>query len=376
MPRQGVFMFRVGLLAAVAFFGSGCAVRYYTPGYRYYSPAAAVVSYSFGAAHPIPSGGWCNFDYGHNHAYAPTFEDYTLLNGNYYYANEPFYDASSFYYYDYHPLPTGGFCNTYGRHFHDWGPSGAWGNQYSWDRGRRGYVYRGPHAAGPVMPGPGMGPRGRNHPPRYAPPPPGVGVQPFSPSPLQPPDRRTPPPGVGAFPNPDGPGRPPPSRGGAGGGFAPPPMGSPGNGFAQPTPMPQAPPVQVVRDITPHTPPPGVTAFPGQGHRPELPPRPQPMPQPRSHPREGRPEFAPPPMASPGNGFVQTQPAPMPSAPPPPPPDRVRDARPFVPPPSAPSFGAPRGNSGGFSRGGPPPSMPMSPPPRMGGPPQRRPNGF
>src|SRR5262249_59590196 len=100
-------------------------------------------------------------------------------------------------YYDYHPVPSGGYCYLHGRHSHNFAPGAAYASAYYWDAGRSGYIYNGSayHGASPAP--------GYNAPP---PPPPG------SPHPAQPP----PPPGATYAP-------PPPGAGGRSSqGYAPP----------------------------------------------------------------------------------------------------------------------------------------------------------
>src|SRR6185503_545595 len=73
-----------------------------------------------------------------------------------------------YWYWDYHPLATGGYCNLRGRHWHDTSPGNS--NTYYWDRGRKTYVFTGPTPANRPAP-----PAGWNTYPQQPPPPPGQG---------------------------------------------------------------------------------------------------------------------------------------------------------------------------------------------------------
>src|SRR5207248_28671 len=89
-----------------------------------------------------------------------------VYSGSYYTYSGP----TEVYYYDYHPVPNGGYCYIHGRHSHAYLP-GTYANNYYWDNGRNVYVYGGPdyHAATAVNAPPYAG---NNSYPR---PPPGQG---------------------------------------------------------------------------------------------------------------------------------------------------------------------------------------------------------
>ncbi|NNB97520.1 hypothetical protein HJC10_40615, partial [Corallococcus exiguus] len=138
--------------------GTGCVVEAHShrPVVRraaYIAPAA-VVEYRFAGAHPVPDdygGGWCPEDYAHVHDYQPPQASYVYTDDVYYYRG-----PTVVWYWDYHPTPSGAYCNFHGRHQHDFYPQGSWGAGYSYDRGTRGYRWSNSHSASAV-------PGGRNN---------------------------------------------------------------------------------------------------------------------------------------------------------------------------------------------------------------------
>ncbi|NRD64194.1 hypothetical protein HRD49_20790 [Corallococcus exiguus] len=159
--------------------GTGCVVEAHShrPVVRraaYIAPAA-VVEYRFAGAHPVPDdygGGWCPEDYAHVHDYQPPQASYVYTDDVYYYRG-----PTVVWYWDYHPTPSGAYCNFHGRHQHDFYPQGSWGAGYSYDRGTRGYRWSNSHSASavpggrnniaPSRPAPAPAPvnQGRNAPP-------------------------------------------------------------------------------------------------------------------------------------------------------------------------------------------------------------------
>ena len=133
-------------LALVA--GTGCVVTPYSGHMRTYR-TVEVTQYRFSGPHPIPGGGgWCLEEYDHVHDYAPEVQYYSYTNDVYQYRG-----PTVVWYLDYHPIPTGGYCNLHGRHNHDYYPRQYDGWSYNWDRGREVYVYNNPrytHGASPV----------------------------------------------------------------------------------------------------------------------------------------------------------------------------------------------------------------------------------
>ncbi|WP_223639584.1 hypothetical protein [Corallococcus sp. EGB] len=157
--------------------GTGCVVEAHShrPVRRVaYVEPAPVVQYRFAGAHPVPDdygGGWCPEDYAHVHDYQPPQASYVYTDDVYYYRG-----PTVVWYWDYHPTPSGGYCNLHGRHQHDFYPHGSWGAGYSYDRGSRGYRWSNSHQASaipgrnnvaPSRPAPAPGPvyQGRNPPP-------------------------------------------------------------------------------------------------------------------------------------------------------------------------------------------------------------------
>ncbi|WP_415835133.1 hypothetical protein, partial [Corallococcus soli] len=125
--------------------GTGCIVdgHYHRPTRAAY--VAPVVEYRFAGAHPIPDdygSGWCPEDYSHIHDYQPPQTSYVYTDNVYYYRG-----PTLVWYWDYHPIPNGGYCSFHGRHSHDFYPHGSWGHGYSYDRGTRGYRWDRTHAA-------------------------------------------------------------------------------------------------------------------------------------------------------------------------------------------------------------------------------------
>ncbi len=158
--------------------GTGCVVEAHShrPVRRVaYVAPAPVVEYRFAGAHPIPDdygGGWCPEDYAHVHDYQPPTTSYVYTDNVYYYRG-----PTVVWYWDYHPIPGGGYCNLHGRHQHDFYPHGSWGAGYSYDRGSGGYRWSNSHQASPVAsgrnniapsrpaPAPAPAQQGRNPPP-------------------------------------------------------------------------------------------------------------------------------------------------------------------------------------------------------------------
>ncbi|MFB1484827.1 hypothetical protein [Corallococcus sp. RDP092CA] len=134
--------------------GTGCVVEAHShrPVRRVaYVAPAPVVEYRFAGAHPIPDdygGGWCPEDYAHVHDYQPPTTSYVYTDNVYYYRG-----PTVVWYWDYHPIPGGGYCNLHGRHQHDFYPHGSWGAGYSYDRGSGGYRWSNSHQASPVASG-------------------------------------------------------------------------------------------------------------------------------------------------------------------------------------------------------------------------------
>ncbi|WP_158624969.1 hypothetical protein [Corallococcus terminator] len=125
--------------------GTGCVVdgHYHRPTRAAY--VAPVVQYRFAGAHPVPDdygSGWCPEDYSHVHDYQPPQASYVYTDDVYYYRG-----PTLVWYWDYHPIPSGGYCSFHGRHSHDFYPHGSWGHGYSYDRGTRGYRWDRTHAA-------------------------------------------------------------------------------------------------------------------------------------------------------------------------------------------------------------------------------------
>src|SRR5205823_6016822 len=125
---------------------SACTVREY--GYRTYGTNYATTGYQYYGSHPVPveyGGGWCFNEGSHWHEY-PANTSYAY-SGSYYTYSGP----TELYYYDYHPIPSGGYCYIHGRHSHNYLP-GSYANNYYWDNNHNNYVYGGPdyHAATPV----------------------------------------------------------------------------------------------------------------------------------------------------------------------------------------------------------------------------------
>ncbi|NOJ92257.1 hypothetical protein HMI51_04770 [Corallococcus coralloides] len=137
--------------------GTGCVVEAHShrPVRRVaYVAPAPVVEYRFAGAHPVPDdygGGWCPEDYAHVHDYQPPQASYVYTDNVYYYRG-----PTVVWYWDYHPTPSGAYCNFHGRHQHDFYPQGSWGAGYSYDRGSRGYRWSNSHSASAV-------PGGRNN---------------------------------------------------------------------------------------------------------------------------------------------------------------------------------------------------------------------
>ncbi|RKG88668.1 hypothetical protein D7W82_09590 [Corallococcus sp. CA049B] len=158
--------------------GTGCVVEAHShrPVRRVaYVAPAPVVEYRFAGAHPVPDdygGGWCPEDYAHVHDYQPPQASYVYTDNVYYYRG-----PTVVWYWDYHPTPSGAYCNFHGRHQHDFYPQGSWGAGYSYDRGSRGYRWSNSHSASavpggrnnvaPSRPAPAPAPvnQGRNPPP-------------------------------------------------------------------------------------------------------------------------------------------------------------------------------------------------------------------
>ncbi|QAT88795.1 hypothetical protein EJ065_7270 [Corallococcus coralloides] len=158
--------------------GTGCVVEAHShrPVRRVaYVAPAPVVEYRFAGAHPVPDdygGGWCPEDYAHVHDYQPPQASYVYTDNVYYYRG-----PTVVWYWDYHPTPSGAYCNFHGRHQHDFYPQGSWGTGYSYDRGSRGYRWSNSHSASavpggrnniaPSRPAPAPAPvnQGRNPPP-------------------------------------------------------------------------------------------------------------------------------------------------------------------------------------------------------------------
>ncbi|WP_199738439.1 hypothetical protein [Corallococcus sp. CA054B] len=158
--------------------GTGCVVEAHShrPVRRVaYVAPAPVVEYRFAGAHPVPDdygGGWCPEDYAHVHDYQPPQASYVYTDNVYYYRG-----PTVVWYWDYHPTPSGAYCNFHGRHQHDFYPHGSWGAGYSYDRGSRGYRWSNSHSASavpggrnniaPSRPAPAPAPvnQGRNPPP-------------------------------------------------------------------------------------------------------------------------------------------------------------------------------------------------------------------
>ena len=109
-------------------------------------PPAQVSQYTYQGAHPMPEedgGGWCTLDYVHTHRYNPG-DDYVYSSNAYVYQG-----PTVVWYSDYHPIPGGGACGYYGRHYHDYFPIAFGGASYGWDRGRSAYYYRNYRYDGP-----------------------------------------------------------------------------------------------------------------------------------------------------------------------------------------------------------------------------------
>ncbi|WP_208719119.1 hypothetical protein [Corallococcus sicarius] len=141
--------------------GTGCLVEAHSHRPARVAYVEPVAQYRFAGAHPVPDdygGGWCPEDYGHVHDYQPPQTSYVYTDDVYYYRG-----PTVVWYWDYHPVPHGGYCSFHGRHSHDFYPHGSWGGGYSYDRGSRGYRWDRSHAAsagnvrynsGPSRPGP------------------------------------------------------------------------------------------------------------------------------------------------------------------------------------------------------------------------------
>lgn len=212
----------VAVLAA-----SGCVVHHHP---RDTAVAYRTVEYRYGGVHPIPSAwgdGWCFIEHHHVHDYEPDQSFYTYRTGVYYYAR-----PMVIWYVGYHPVPTGGHCNVYGRHSHRYHPGSSWADHYAWDSRDRAYAYR-QHPAAPVN-------NGR--------PPPGQGTyyRPGDHDATPPPGHGGVPPGHGGVPPGQGHGSTPPghvnnpSHGGGGGpahgGVPPGHVNNPGRGGGAPPP--------------------------------------------------------------------------------------------------------------------------------------------
>ncbi|RKH70519.1 hypothetical protein [Corallococcus aberystwythensis] len=153
--------------------GTGCVVEAHSHRpVRRVAYVAPVAEYRFAGAHPVPDdygGGWCPEDYAHVHDYQPPQASYVYTDNVYYYRG-----PTVVWYWDYHPISSGGYCNLHGRHQHDYYPRGSWGSGYSYDRGGRGYRWDNTHAASagsgrnnvaPSRPAPAPVNQGRNPPP-------------------------------------------------------------------------------------------------------------------------------------------------------------------------------------------------------------------
>src|SRR6185503_7582282 len=121
--------------------------------------------------HPVPTeygGGWCFIDNDHWHEYQPAAQSYSY-SGSYY----TYVGPTEVWYYDYHPIPTGGSCHMHGRHSHGYTPGSAYANNYYWDNTRDVYVYGDNYhgASGVSSPGGNHGASGYN-----GGPPPGSGT--------------------------------------------------------------------------------------------------------------------------------------------------------------------------------------------------------
>ncbi|RKH46412.1 hypothetical protein D7Y23_23825, partial [Corallococcus sp. AB050B] len=134
--------------------GTGCVVEAHShrPVRRVaYVAPAPVAEYRFAGAHPVPDdygGGWCPEDYAHVHDYQPPTTSYVYTDDVYYYRG-----PTVVWYWDYHPIASGGYCNLHGRHQHDYYPRGSWGAGYTYDRGSRGYRWNNSHDASAVRGG-------------------------------------------------------------------------------------------------------------------------------------------------------------------------------------------------------------------------------
>lgn len=100
------------------------------------------IDYRYHGYHPVPhahGGGWCNLDQVHVHHYEPLVSyGYTYHDSyNYWVYSRP----RVIYYYGGHYDHHGRFCNHRGRHSHDYLPSRHAASAYTWDSGRRSYVY-------------------------------------------------------------------------------------------------------------------------------------------------------------------------------------------------------------------------------------------
>ena len=124
--------------------GTGCVAHVHDGPYRS-TYRTVEVDYSYSGDHPVPDeygGGWCSDVHTHVHDYRPTTTYYTYTDNVYYYRG-----PSVVWYWDYHPLVVGGYCNLHGRHSHDYYPSSGPGYRYERNRG---YVWDRTHRASPV----------------------------------------------------------------------------------------------------------------------------------------------------------------------------------------------------------------------------------
>src|SRR5207237_1247720 len=115
-PKGEERMKRVLVLALALSAFSGCVVHRVYGGYAGYTTPAPVYYYYYGQ-HPVADaygGGWCFINGRHTHEYVPDTTSYVYAD-NYYRYTGP----SQYWYWDGHPLSTGGYCNIQGRHWHD-----------------------------------------------------------------------------------------------------------------------------------------------------------------------------------------------------------------------------------------------------------------